>query len=334
MKKLLFGRKPQQPVQVQPQQYNKQPIDGPPSPAQQYPYPATQPRSQADHWNPIPVQERSESFASSYSQPPLSQPATPSTAPPRSSFQLQSQQQQQQHFVASSRQSSQDSPASLAGGQDWVVVDQQQPNLGGGIDTGRFIRAQPSFESRSSSLASLPAGASPPIPYPTTNPQPSPISPFGVNPAPPPPQQQQVNSPLGRQNTTAKRLIPLRKSSVDAHTPRTTRQPPVTPLRNISSSTEELSLMSSQAPSHDGHKPKRGFLDWLAGDKEKIARAQHATERSLSPDPTGQNWGLTKLMGFMTATASEDWTLLMEVCEQASTEAGAKEAAKALRYEI
>ncbi|KAG9041697.1 hypothetical protein FS837_011880 [Tulasnella sp. UAMH 9824] len=111
-------------------------------------------------------------------------------------------------------------------------------------------------------------------------------------------------------------------------------QPPVTPLRNISSSTEEFSLMSSPTLSYDGHKPKRGFLDWLAGDKEKIARAQHATERSLSPDPIGQNWGLTKLMGFVVATVSEDWTLLMEVCEQASTEAGAKEAAKALRYEI
>lgn len=308
--KKLFGRKAQQPVQVQPQQHTKQPIDGPPSPAtQQYPYPATQPRSQADHWNLIP--DRSDSFASSYQSPqqPLSQPATPSTAPPpRSSFQIQSQQQQQQqqHFITSSRQSSQEDPSSLGGEQNWVVVDQQQLNLGGGgIDGGGpFIRAQPSFESRSSSIASLPAGASPPIQYPSPNPQQSPISPYGVvTPAPPP---AQVTSPLGRQNTTTKRLIPLRKLSADAHTPRTTRQP-VTPLRNISSSTEELSLMS-QTPSQEGHrdKPKRGFLDWLAGDKEKIARAQHATERSLSPDPSGQNWGLTKLMGrLLTAVVTD-----------------------------
>ncbi|KAG8956940.1 hypothetical protein FRC00_004700 [Tulasnella sp. 408] len=36
----------------------------------------------------------------------------------------------------------------------------------------------------------------------------------------------------------------------------------------------------------------------------------------------------------MTATASEDWTLLMKICEEASKEAGAKEAAKALRSEF
>ncbi|KAG8913249.1 hypothetical protein FRC00_002796 [Tulasnella sp. 408] len=103
------------------------------------------------------------------------------------------------------------------------------------------------------------------------------------------------------------------------------------PVKSLSSPTEDSGLSWTVTPQDA---PKRGFLDWLAGDKEKIARAQHATERSLSPDPTGQNLGLTKLMGYMIATASDDWTLLMEVCEQASTEVGAKEAAKALRSEF
>ncbi|KAG9036835.1 hypothetical protein FS837_001579, partial [Tulasnella sp. UAMH 9824] len=48
----------------------------------------------------------------------------------------------------------------------------------------------------------------------------------------------------------------------------------------------------------------------------------------------GKVWGLTEVLGFMTATASEDWTLLMKVCDEVSTEAGAAEAAKALRYEF
>lgn len=39
--------------------------------------------------------------------------------------------------------------------------------------------------------------------------------------------------------------------------------------------------------------------------------------------------------GYLTATASEDWSLVLEVCERASaTEAGAKETAKALRREF
>ena len=40
-------------------------------------------------------------------------------------------------------------------------------------------------------------------------------------------------------------------------------------------------------------------------------------------------------VGFLTATSSEDWSLVLEVCDRASaSEAGAKEAAKALRREF
>jgi len=40
-------------------------------------------------------------------------------------------------------------------------------------------------------------------------------------------------------------------------------------------------------------------------------------------------------VGYLTATSSEDWTLVLEVCERASAnEANAKEAARALRREF
>ena len=40
-------------------------------------------------------------------------------------------------------------------------------------------------------------------------------------------------------------------------------------------------------------------------------------------------------VGYLTATASEDWSLVLEVCERASaSEAHAKEAMKALRKEF
>ncbi|KAG1894431.1 uncharacterized protein F5891DRAFT_728085 [Suillus fuscotomentosus] len=44
---------------------------------------------------------------------------------------------------------------------------------------------------------------------------------------------------------------------------------------------------------------------------------------------------LTRMIGYLTATSSEDWSLVLEVCERASaTEANAKEAMKALRREF
>ena len=44
---------------------------------------------------------------------------------------------------------------------------------------------------------------------------------------------------------------------------------------------------------------------------------------------------LTNLSGYLTATASEDWSLVLELCERASaSDANAKEAAKALRKEF
>jgi hypothetical protein len=44
---------------------------------------------------------------------------------------------------------------------------------------------------------------------------------------------------------------------------------------------------------------------------------------------------LTVIPGYLTATASEDWALVLEVCERASAnENNAKEAVRALRREF
>ena len=48
-----------------------------------------------------------------------------------------------------------------------------------------------------------------------------------------------------------------------------------------------------------------------------------------------RNHSIPILAGYLTATAAEDWTLLMEVCDQASaSEANAKAAVRALRSEF
>jgi len=109
---------------------------------------------------------------------------------------------------------------------------------------------------------------------------------------------------------------------------------------------------------------KGGIFGWVAelshDNKEKERHAhqhqQHVHQQSMTANTPGQNqngWDLTRIMGrhlsmrcplsclcyrcagFVTATASEDWTLVLEVCERASaSESGAREAARALRSEF
>ncbi|KAJ3836728.1 hypothetical protein F5878DRAFT_248098 [Lentinula raphanica] len=64
--------------------------------------------------------------------------------------------------------------------------------------------------------------------------------------------------------------------------------------------------------------------------RETTRREERAVERIV--DREGE---LTRMIGYLTATASEDWTLVLEVCDRASSnEANAKEAVKALRREF
>ncbi|KIK54609.1 hypothetical protein GYMLUDRAFT_48528 [Collybiopsis luxurians FD-317 M1] len=81
---------------------------------------------------------------------------------------------------------------------------------------------------------------------------------------------------------------------------------------------------------------------WLVVDREEPANANIRRDypvekrRDFPPADKDKETGeLTRMIGFLTATQSEDWALVLEVCERASSnEANAKEAVKALRREF
>lgn len=55
----------------------------------------------------------------------------------------------------------------------------------------------------------------------------------------------------------------------------------------------------------------------------------------MGTDQSGGDGSTYLGVGFLTATASDDWTLVLELCERASaSESAAKEAAKALKQEF
>ncbi|KAL0578824.1 Rho guanine nucleotide exchange factor, partial [Marasmius crinis-equi] len=98
------------------------------------------------------------------------------------------------------------------------------------------------------------------------------------------------------------------------------------------------------------HSPHRSALAKLTGggaDKDKdhhhhghtLGHGQKERERSQSWQRVQHNneegGELIKAIGFLTATASEDWALVLDVCERASaSDANAKEAIRALRREF
>ncbi|KAJ8083240.1 hypothetical protein PM082_009112 [Marasmius tenuissimus] len=87
----------------------------------------------------------------------------------------------------------------------------------------------------------------------------------------------------------------------------------------------------------------RGISGWLSrwttggGDKDKGQghgpKEQSQLWQPVRPEEQGGE--LTKLIGFLTATSSEDWALVLDVCERASaSDSNAKEAVRALRREF
>ncbi|KAF8961590.1 hypothetical protein BDZ97DRAFT_1190000 [Flammula alnicola] len=71
-------------------------------------------------------------------------------------------------------------------------------------------------------------------------------------------------------------------------------------------------------------------------EKEKVhdRDPQRERGREMRREDEGQP-ELTRMIGYLTATASEDWALVLEVCERASAnESNAKEAVRALRREF
>lgn len=74
-----------------------------------------------------------------------------------------------------------------------------------------------------------------------------------------------------------------------------------------------------------------GGLTRSGKDKDKETRGRER-ERDKDKKPDEE---LTKMIGYLTATGSEDWTLLLEVCDRASaSESNAKEAVRAIRKEF
>ncbi|KAG1875808.1 hypothetical protein F4604DRAFT_1762121 [Suillus subluteus] len=104
---------------------------------------------------------------------------------------------------------------------------------------------------------------------------------------------------------------------------------------------------------HAEKKVKKSFWDGIIRDRDMDKdkergrdkeRETREKEKEREKDKEGRDhiWReednpseLTRMIGYLTATSSEDWTLVLEVCERASaTEANAKEAMKALRREF
>ncbi|KAG5636542.1 hypothetical protein DXG03_004713, partial [Asterophora parasitica] len=199
--------------------------------------------------------------------------------------------------------------------------------------------------SRNSSFASLPPGASPPIPSPNGARSPSPFS---------------LSSNKGhrdRERELQQRERDqqvLRKKAPVVAAPAALRilgalDPPNAPTRagseepfsNVAYSDSGHREREKDPPPEKEKKERRGF--WSRGDKDKDRekerdrdkereRERETRERS-SRDlrererREGDGAELTRMIGYLTATASEDWTLVLEVCERASAnESNAKEA--------
>lgn len=195
----------------------------------------------------------------------------------------------------------------------------------------------PVIPSRSSSLGSLPPGASPPNPNPVPS-IPRSSSPFSV-----------ASHPTSIQH-------PTRSQRSDRDSSR--KKPPAPP------SVTALHILKSLEPSHQDsqslHHPdfsddyhvqnetvrlvdkdkKKSFWGGVLGDrdsktkdKDRLKDRDRPRDRDRPDDDVTAE--LTKMIGYLTATASEDWNIVLEVCERASAnEANAKEASRALRREF
>ncbi|KAG8889013.1 hypothetical protein FRB98_006061 [Tulasnella sp. 332] len=85
----------------------------------------------------------------------------------------------------------------------------------------------------------------------------------------------------------------------------------------------------------------KSFFEWAEKDWEMrwYDERPHLAQNNAGTPGTGQEpyavqWDLSRTIGYVTATGSEDWTLFLNICERASTESGAEEAAKVLRMEF
>ncbi|OAX40769.1 hypothetical protein K503DRAFT_583300 [Rhizopogon vinicolor AM-OR11-026] len=205
--------------------------------------------------------------------------------------------------------------------------------------------AVPITPSRSSSLASLPPVVLPPrsnSPFSTashTNPAPQ-ISP-------------NTNSPIRRDGRKVHKSPPAPAAlgilkALDPHPDQHIHQPRhelsqdslVIDHKDKAEKKEKKSFWDGIIRDRDRDKDRdrgrdkdRDIRDRDKGrDKDKDKDRDYARERLWQEDNPSE---LTRMIGYLTATSSEDWTLVLEVCDRAcASEANAKETAKALRREF
>ncbi|KAJ7233193.1 hypothetical protein C8J57DRAFT_1480377, partial [Mycena rebaudengoi] len=163
---------------------------------------------------------------------------------------------------------------------------------------------------------------------------------------PPPVQSSPLSTPIHQQFWSTRSIDEERWEVVD---PATGLARPHTPPRGA----PEGAMMQNggeQQQQQEDKKEKKGFWGGGGRDKEKerehqramemeqrerefqLQQQQQRTERGREQREDNE---LARKIGFLTATASEDWTLVLDVCDQASSsESNAKEAVRALRREF
>ncbi|KAI0668846.1 hypothetical protein C8Q78DRAFT_212551 [Trametes maxima] len=213
----------------------------------------------------------------------------------------------------------------------WDLMSEADPPL-------QPLRPSTLTPSQTSSLASIHQ-----VNAPAPNTLPRSSSPYNVSPSPPLPNAKPNGSHKDRdQQVLRKKPAPSAPNAFAA----------VGILRALEPH-QHLEPVSSHDQSEDGFtdpssreekKEKRGFWE-RASHRDKDKDKERARERDKEREKERErererrdeeaHAEITRMIGYLTATASEDWSLVLEVCDRASAnDTNAKEAAKALRREF
>ncbi|KAF9256015.1 hypothetical protein L218DRAFT_966754 [Marasmius fiardii PR-910] len=215
--------------------------------------------------------------------------------------------------------------------------------------------------SRSSSYGSLPPGASPPAPRPPSPPQHPAVQTVQEPTAPQTLRRKNPNSstnsistpnPGGAQLSILRTLEPQHgQGHVHAHQYSASNEGAIMqhsarPSMTIDPRFASVNSIATASLTHEGgehtkdkdkNKKDGGWFSKLTGERRDDQKEREREHRSQSwqlvhHEEQGE---LTQAIGFLTATASEDWALVLDVCERASAnEANAKEAIRALKKEF
>ncbi|KAI0688491.1 hypothetical protein BC835DRAFT_306317 [Cytidiella melzeri] len=168
---------------------------------------------------------------------------------------------------------------------------------------------------------------------PTTNPHSvRAVSPYGS------PAYSQSKSGSGKDQALRKKPVPAQNAVaalgiLKALDPLAPAPIPEQPLRLQRQMSEDYGTEYSYREREE-RRDRKGFWERATErNKEKERERERQRERERREDQDQNE--LTRMIGYLTATSSEDWSLVLEVCERASSsENNAKEAVKALRKEF